>query len=163
MYNISSNVWTWLAGNNTINALGVYGTKGVASVHNYPGSRDDHSMVFDPIQNCIYIFGGYGYAQSTGMTFFNSIHTHINVGWLNDLWMFNISSVQWTWLSGNRTAGIRGAYGTKGIPSVNNYPGARDGHSMVFDPVVNCFYVFGGFGYDQTTLGRAILFCISLI
>ena len=72
------------------------------------------------------------------------------VGWLNDLWMFNISSTEWAWLSGNETANAVGVYGTKGIPSINNYPGRRIGHSMAIDSTKNCLYVFGGLGYGQT-------------
>ena len=73
----------------------------------------------------------------------------VDVGRLNDLWMFNISSRQWTWLSGNNTAEIIGPYGTKGIPSINNYPSSRDGHSMVYFPAQHSIYIFGGAGYTQ--------------
>jgi hypothetical protein len=65
--------------------------------------------------------------------------------------MYNISSAQWTWLAGNNTARVPGVYDTKGIASVNNYPGARASHSMVFDDNLNCFYLFGGYGLAQTT------------
>jgi hypothetical protein len=37
--------------------------------------------------------------------------------------MFNISSSEWTWVSGSNTDDVFGAYGTKGVPSVNNFPG----------------------------------------
>jgi hypothetical protein len=65
MYNITSQMWTWLSGSNTVDAVGVYGTKGVSSVNNYPGSRSGHSMVFHPSLNCIFVFGGVGRASST--------------------------------------------------------------------------------------------------
>jgi hypothetical protein len=69
MYNITSNVWTWVSGNSTIGANGVYGTKGVASVNNYPGSREAHSMVVHPSMNCLFVFGGFNgglFAVSSG-------------------------------------------------------------------------------------------------
>jgi hypothetical protein len=58
--------------------------------------------------------------------------------------MYNISSTEWTWLSGNTTVNAPGVYGTKGIPSINSYPGGRERHSMAFDSKLNCIYVFGG-------------------
>ena len=75
-------------------------------------------------------------------------------GYLNDLWMFNITSQMWTWVSGNNTANAVGVYGTKGVSSANNYPGSRYGHSMVLHPSLNCLFVFGGEGYaTSATLG----------
>ena len=82
---------------------------------------------------------------------------------MNDLWMYNISNAQWTWLSGSNTVEITGVYGSKGIPSPNNYPGSRYGHSMVFDPSVNRIYVFGGYGYTLSTqaAGASMFCCVS--
>ena len=65
MYNITSGQWTWLGGSNIGYAFGfpgVYGTKGVSSPNNYPGSRYEHAMVLDSLQNKLYIFGGKGYS-----------------------------------------------------------------------------------------------------
>jgi hypothetical protein len=62
----------------------------------------------------------------------------------NDLWMYNITSDVWTWLSGNSTTNVPGVYGTKGVPSVNNYPGSRYAHSMIIHPSMNCLFLFGG-------------------
>jgi hypothetical protein len=59
-----NSMWTWLSGTNAITASGVYGTKGIPSINNFPGNRHDHSMAFDPIRNYIYIFGGIGYPDT---------------------------------------------------------------------------------------------------
>ena len=40
-------------------APGVYGIKGIPSMSNYPGNREYHSMVLNPTQQCLYVFGGY--------------------------------------------------------------------------------------------------------
>ena len=56
---------------------------------------------------------------------------------------------QATWLSGNDTAYVPGVYGTKGVPSINNYPGGRSDHSLVIDEILNCLYVFGGYGESE--------------
>ena len=44
-------------------------------------------------------------------------------GELNDLWKY--SNGEWTWISGNNIIKSPGIYGTKGISSPSNYPGAR--------------------------------------
>src|SRR6478735_3812967 len=36
----SSTVLTWMKGDNTINQLGIYGTKGITATENKPGARD---------------------------------------------------------------------------------------------------------------------------
>jgi hypothetical protein len=95
-------------------------------------------------------------------------HMIFGSGRLNDLWRFNISSNEWTWLSGNNTVNAFGNYGTKGAPSVDNYPGARRGHSMAFDFTLGCIYIFGGLGYHRGgSLCMSIFlsishFCVSL-
>ena len=71
---------------------------------------------------------------------------HVHVGKLNDLWQFNISSSLWTWLSGGNIVDSYGVYGTKEVTSSSNFPGSRNGHSMVFDSNLSCIYVFGGVG-----------------
>ena len=53
-------MWTWMSGNNTVNALGVYGTQGVASVTNTPGSRSYAVTWIDATGN-FWLFGGRGY------------------------------------------------------------------------------------------------------
>jgi hypothetical protein len=71
------------------------------------------------------------------------------IGYLNDLWMFNITNIQWAWLSGNMTVNVPGIFGTKGVSSISNYPGSRFFHSMLFDPVQNNIYIFAGTGIAQ--------------
>ena len=65
---------------------------------------------------------------------------------MNDLWMFNVTSQIWTWVSGSDTLDSDGVYGTKGVSSESNHPGSRSGHSMVFHSSINCLLVFGGYG-----------------
>ena len=70
------------------------------------------------------------------------------IGKLNDLWMFN--GADWTWISGNNARNQVGVYGTKGIPSSSNIPGAREYPGMVIDSSNN-IWIFGGHGLDNTT------------
>jgi hypothetical protein len=62
MYNITSNQWTWLSGNGTIDVFGSFGTKGASSSINYPGGRACPTMAL--LLNSLYVFGGSGFGQS---------------------------------------------------------------------------------------------------
>ena len=64
---------------------------------------------------------------------------------MNDLWKYSNGS--WTWISGNNTINAPGIYGTKGISSPSNYPGARGNAVGVIDSS-GSFWLFGGQGYD---------------
>ncbi len=52
------------------------------------------------------------------------------VGYLNDLWEFNPSTNEWTWMGGSSTVGSNGGqsgvYGTLGTPAAGNIPGGRE-------------------------------------
>ena len=63
-----------MSGNNTINDVGAYGTIGVSSANNYPGSRTGHSVVLNPSMNCFFVFGGYGRATSATVGKFPAIN-----------------------------------------------------------------------------------------
>ena len=54
----------------------------------------------------------------------------------------------WTWISGSNTIDAPGIYGTKGIPSPSNYPGAREYPVGGIDSF-GSFWFFGGLGYDS--------------
>ncbi|NHI95056.1 MAG: hypothetical protein EAX96_21375, partial [Candidatus Lokiarchaeota archaeon] len=134
----SKNTWTWMSGNFTRNARGIYGTKGVANETNVPGARYESASWTDANGN-FWLFGGVGY-------------DNVNGGYLNDLWMFNISDATWTWMSGNFTRNARGIYGTKGVANETNVPGARYESASWTDANGN-FWLFGGAGYDNVNGG----------
>ena len=67
------------------------------------------------------------------------------------MWIFNTTSGWWTWMSGSNTINQVGVYGTQGMASVNNQPGARYRHSMVIHLSGQLIFVFGGWGYDTAT------------
>jgi Divergent InlB B-repeat domain len=52
----SSSEWTWVSGSNTIDAQGVYGTKGVAAATNVPGARSNEISWTDASGN-LWLFG----------------------------------------------------------------------------------------------------------
>ena len=140
-YDPVSNNWTWISGDNTINNVGVYGTKGVASSGNKPGARSLATAWTDNAGN-LWLFGGSGYSAST-------------YGSLNDLWKYNIASNQWTWVSGDNSPNSFGVYGIRGTASSSNMPGGRnrtcrpDGKA---DANGN-LWMLGGTGFATSTSG----------
>jgi hypothetical protein len=54
--------WTWISGSSTGNQKGNYGTKGVKSPYNIPGSREIRSNWMDNEGN-FWIFGGFGFTS----------------------------------------------------------------------------------------------------
>ena len=45
--------------------------------------------------------------------------------YFNDLWSFNTTTNQWTWVSGTNVPNALGIYGTQGVAAPSNVPGAR--------------------------------------
>ncbi|MEQ8477255.1 MAG: kelch repeat-containing protein [Fulvivirga sp.] len=123
--------WTWVSGSNTPDAIGIYGTKGIANSENVPGARD-RIVGWTDSSGSFWLFGGDGF-DSEGRT-----------GGLNDLWRFDGSS--WTWVSGSNIRDVPGSYGTKEEPNSSNVPGAREG-SMSWVDTSDNLWLFGGYGH----------------
>lgn len=136
-YSISTGQWTWVRGSNLPNQNGTYGTKGVPSSTNNPGAREFMNSWTDATGN-FWLFGGEGFPASGG------------IGGLNDLWRYNPTTNEWTWMSGANVIDDPGAYGTKGVPSSTNTPGARHGSGATVDASGN-LWLYGGFGNVSTT------------
>ncbi|HEY3849789.1 MAG TPA: kelch repeat-containing protein [Steroidobacteraceae bacterium] len=136
--------WTWVSGTSARNQAGSYGTQGTPAAGNAPcdppahcpGGRSGASSWVDSLGN-LWLFGGYGYDYAG------------NPGYLNDLWEFNPIAGTWTWVSGSNTSDGNSSYGSVGIPSASNVPGARDVATSWVDASGN-FWLFGGFGLDST-------------
>jgi hypothetical protein len=126
------NAWTWVSGSNLVDEQGTYGTMGVPSTANIPRSRDSAVSWIDP-QGKFWLFGG------------------LSPAFLNDLWTFDATTLEWTWVSGkeltpNSPSSAFGAYGTKGVPSPSNVPGAR-GNAVSWIDTQGNLWLFGGSGY----------------
>src|SRR5579863_3795309 len=137
-YNPNTGQWTWVGGSNLTNQSGVYGTQGTPSASNIPGARQLSSSWLDSSGN-LWLFGGNGY-DSAG-----------SFGQLNDLWKYNPTTNQWTWVGilGSNIAGQSGVYGTQGMASASNTPGGRRGGVSWIDSSGN-MWLFGGQGFDST-------------
>lgn len=138
-FNPRSGLWTWISGSNGSNTRGIYGTRGVPSASNVPGSRAGAISWIDS-SGRLWLFGGFG-DDLTG-----------TLNDLNDLWKFEPSTSTWTWISGSNTADAGGAYGTQGAAAAANVPGAREYASSWADGSGN-FWLFGGSGYDSNDGG----------
>lgn len=134
-YNVSTNQWTWVNGDSNVGGYGIYGTLGVPSSSNRPGSRFQPSAWTDASGN-FWLFGGLGYDGAA------------SAGYLNDLWKYNPLTNQWTWIKGDNLINKYGIYGTQGIPNASNKPGSRYKSSMWIDNSGN-FWLFGGAGYSS--------------
>ncbi len=120
---------------------GNYGTQGVPSSTNVPGSRFWANSWIDTSGN-LWLFGGYG-LDSQG-TMYN----------LNDLWEFNPTIKMWTWVSGGNIGYQSGVYGTQGTAAASNVPGGRSSAESWIDGNGN-LWLYGGwsFGYGAYSNG----------
>ena len=129
---VSCTPWIWENGSNGFNAAGVYGTQGTPSSSNFPGARQQGVSWTDTSGN-LWLFGGLGQDSVVANA----------AGLLNDLWRFNPSTGQWTWVSGSSTANPTGTYGLQGVASSNNMPPPRYEAVSWTDPSGN-LWLFGG-------------------
>ena len=127
-FDSTSGNWIWISGSQFVNEVGVYGTRGVASAANVPGARQG-SVTWTDSSGNLWLFGG-----------------DKNSSLYNDLWKFDGSN--WAWISGSNTTGQKGTYGSQGVASISNVPGAR-GRTVSWIDVNNKLWLFGGYGKDS--------------
>ena len=136
-YNPSTKEWTWMHGdsaNTSIVSTGVYGTKGTPAPANYPPKLIGMAIWSGANNNC-WFFGG-----------------NKNGGdYLSDLWKYNVATNEWTWVNGNGNGNQYGIYGTKGVASPANRPGARTVGDRAWTDSAGNLWLCGGQGF--TTRG----------
>lgn len=136
-FNTSTNQWTWMNGNNIGCDPGVYGTLGATA--NVPPDRYGASQWIDG-NGHLWLFGGTGIVAPN------------YAGEFNDLWQFDPSTSEWTWMAGSNPAdapksGCPGTYGSLGTPSPGNTPGARE-YALSWTGKDGLLWLFGGSGSD---------------
>ena len=143
-FNPSTNDWAWMSGSSTVSITpdgfygqpGVYGTLGRPAAGNVPGGRYSANSWTDSSGH-LWLFGGWGFDAND------------KISSLNDLWEFNPSTNEWTWMGGSSTvlsmAGQPGVYGTLGVPAAGNIPGGRYSANSWTDSSGN-LWLFGGEG-----------------
>lgn len=125
-YDPVTNMWTWMSGPSQMNQAGVYGTQGVTSPANFPTGRYECNATWVDAAGNFWLFGGGS-----------------QMGTMNDLWKYNPTTNQWTWMKGSQAAGNAGTYGTKGVAAAANNPPARWAYCRWKDNNGN-FWLFGG-------------------
>ena len=127
-------VWTWIGGSQgEVATPPSFGTQGVPSSSNFPGSQSEATTWTDSSGN-LWLFGG-TQSDSSG-----------TYGTGNDLWRYNPSTSQWTWMGGgtiDATNTAEGNYGTLGVAAASNLPPGRLGGVGWTDASGN-FWLFGG-------------------
>jgi N-acetylneuraminic acid mutarotase len=133
-----STKWTYISGPEEPGARGVYGTMGVPAAGNVPGARGGGTVWTDTAGN-VWLLGGYGYDSLVADS----------ESFLNDLWTYNPTTQQWTWVSGSNLVNTSpGNYGTLGTPATTNQPGSRIFASGWTDTTGH-LWLFGGEGSDS--------------
>lgn len=141
-YNPTANSWDWVSGSSTANSSGVFGTQGTAAAGNVPSARSLSATWVDA-NGKLWLFGGYG-ADSSGTQ-----------GALNDLWTFDPTTAVWEWVGGSNINGAGGLYGTQGVASAGNIPGARYEPNSWTDPSGN-LWLFGGYALPSSSAGGTL-------
>ena len=131
-YDPVTNEWTWVKGNGMQGLQPVYGSIGVSDPANFPGKRMYCSASWTDMSGHLWLFGGD-----------NS---------RNDLWKYDISTNEWTWMSGTNVIFASGIYGTKGVPSSTNLPPGRSETCSAWTDSMNNLWLFGGYDNNGDNL-----------
>lgn len=135
----TANEWTWMGGSSSSDQPGVYGILGTPASANTPGSRSGASTWTDNDGN-LWLFGGY----------VEDVDVNGNGGYSSDLWKFDPTAGDWTWMGGTISVSPwqeAGVYGTLGVPATGNFPGGR-GWALSWTDSTGKFWLFGGIGSD---------------
>ncbi len=133
VFNANSGNWMWVGGSSSVDQYGTYGTQGTASVNNIPGGRS-HSISWKTNDGKFWLLGGFGFSQTSS-------------GEHNDLWKFNPSTYEWTWVDGSNTSTAAPSHGTLQVPALTNNPGGRSRASAWVNSSNNVLWLFGGVRY----------------
>jgi N-acetylneuraminic acid mutarotase len=128
-YSPTAGQWVWQGGSDTLGAAASYGSLATPVASNNPGAREGAAKWADGAGN-LWLFGGDGLAGQSSEVF-------------NDLWEYDPTSTQWTWVGGSSTAGNAGSYGALGVAVASNLPPARTGAVSWVD-ASGVFWLFGG-------------------
>lgn len=135
-FDVKTGVWRWVngpSGDIPDTVHGIFNTTGSA---NLLGNRVAPANWIDTAGN-LYVFGG-AFANESDPA--DTLY--------NDLWKYNATEHQWSWIGGSNAANQPSHYDTVGVPAITNAPGARKGAAF-WKTADGLFWLFGGFGYDE--------------
>ena len=107
-YDLVNQEWTWVSGDTTGFDQGTYGVRGVSAASNMPGGRISAATWVDS-NGDLFLFGGNGWGAWSG--------GGNQTGNLNDVWKYNISTNQWTWINGDSVINKPSVFGQKVFPA----------------------------------------------
>jgi hypothetical protein len=133
--------WIKGEGRGNRNRVGIYGTQGVPAALNQPGARNGAAMWKDAAGNA-WLFGG----QGCGASAYGNANEQPSSGELNDLWKFDATTRQWTWMKGSKIPNQPGVNGQPGVADAANTPRSRYNATTWTDGSGN-LWLFGGQGF----------------
>jgi len=128
-YDVTLNAWAWMHGPQATNAAPSYGVMGIPSPSNHPGGRGYGVATWVDLQGNLWLFGG-------SSTF----------SLLNDLWKYDISTNQWTWMHGSNISNPSGNFGTLQVPSPVNDPPPLHEICATWTDAAGRLWMYGGAG-----------------
>lgn len=137
-YNPASNNWTWISGMQTQNNQGTYSGYCDPDSLKYPSARIENQTV--ATATCTEVFWSFG-----------GFKTIVNTQSYNDLWLYNLTTNKWTWVSGSQATNINPNPGPIGVPQPGRYIGSKGG-VFIWTDALNDLWIFGGLAFDSTLL-----------
>ena len=143
------NQWAWMKGPGVAGQAGIYGTLQVPSVSNNPGGRGYGEVSWLDNNNILWLYGGDGFDV-------NNI-----AGPLGDLWKYDMTTNEWTWMNGSNTNSPAAVYGTQGVPDPANTPGGLTESNAAWVDGNNNLWMYGGDLPDGAAMSALWMFNTS--
>ncbi len=133
-FNPNTNNWTWVSGTQVPNDNGTTPAKCTKNVADVPAARYENQTVSTVgCASAFWSFGGFRTDTSTFTQYF-----------MNDLWLYDAKTNQWTFVGGDLVGNQVGNYGTKGVYASTNILPGRGGVGIWSDKQDN-LWIFGGY------------------
>lgn len=129
-YDPATNEWTWMKGAGVPGAAPIYGVQGVPSMLNRPPASWGGINSWVDQFGDFWLFGGGG-SSTNGMA-------------CGDLWKYDLTTNEWTWMKGPGTYNSKGSYGSIGVANVKNNPPSRTETAASWTDNNGDLWLFGG-------------------
>jgi N-acetylneuraminic acid mutarotase len=123
-YTPATGNWTWMKGSDSAYQADNHGTLGTPAAENTPGGRYGAKAGIDA-SGALWLFGGQGIRA------------------MSDLWKYDRTTGNWTWMKGSSDGFEVPVYGTLGTPAAANTPAHRIRDASSFD-TSGALWLFGG-------------------
>ena len=129
-YNPLTNEWTWMKGPGIVDDPGNHGVQGISDPANNPPCRGFGVVSWVDDNGNFWLLGGCTYTPFIAL--------------YSDLWKYNISTNEWTWMKGSNILNAAAVYGTQGMPAPSNVPGNRNECAASWTDNAGDLWFFGG-------------------